>query len=34
MMIWMKKDDVVAMENDKALLLRTGDKVHHILSKY
>lgn len=28
MMIWMKKDDVVAMENDKALLLRTGDKVH------
>lgn len=28
MMIWMKKYDVVIMESDKALLLRTGDKVN------
>lgn len=27
-MIWMKKDDAAVMQNDKIVLLRSGDKVN------
>lgn len=36
MIIQMKKNDAVVMENDKVLLLRTGDKMnaYQHISKY